>query len=394
MTRSRWLRAKDLAAENVRNSDSRASCIPNLRDTGIVHVWELAKVQAAKAEKNLTTSASSNITRRMIIRDLAQLDTSRGSSEDSFHKRPNGSFRKSSLARPRPDAPRGLTRSLQEASSEDLKGSREESARVVAMAPGWMIMPYSKAKHIWDALVFVAMLIDTMSSTYLVAFADGAPAWLLLTLDCCFLGDMVRVLLTGYVHPHTSAIVTDLRVIAKRCVASGGPDLPSVRTRPLHLGVARGVADPWTLAVLTAGGVHWPRRYALSKLPLDTIAVLPLWYVNRHFQLLRLCRLHYLTHMMRDVPITSKYYHTYDICMKLLLFVVLLHITSCIHYLIADTDGVGAALDSEGCDSYVWTLYITFALLLGDAELGERLGLGGVEHGTHPPRHLTPPFLR
>ena len=74
--------------------------------------------------------------------------------------------------------------------------------------------------------------------------------------------------------------------------------------------------------------------------------------------------------LFRDVPITSKYYHTYDICIKLLLFVVLLHITSCVNYLIGKRDGSGAAVDSVGSNDYVWSMYITFALLLGDAELG------------------------
>ena len=70
------------------------------------------------------------------------------------------------------------------------------------------------------------------------------------------------------------------------------------------------------------------------------------------------------------MSITSKYYNTYDIVSKLLLFVILLHVTACVNYMIARQQGSGAVYAKAGPDRYTWSIYITFALLLGDAGLG------------------------
>ena len=44
-------------------------------------------------------------------------------------------------------------------------------------------------------------------------------------------------------------------------------------------------------------------------------------------------------------PRSSKYYNTYDIFSKLLVFVILLHVTACVNYMIARQQGSGAVYE-------------------------------------------------
>ena len=86
----------------------------------------------------------------------------------------------------------------------------------VAPIPWYIVLPFSKLKQTWDNAMVAAMLADVFSSTYLVAYENGSPTWVLLLFDGLFLIDILLSFVTGYVSDDHVGMITELWPIGYR----------------------------------------------------------------------------------------------------------------------------------------------------------------------------------
>ena len=337
--KSRWHAA--CAAVSTKEDPPEADVTVNHGDDAVKQRMSLFQViRAAKKEKrrrNLglwsTMSrgvsddmATRSLDSRLMRRDLSQIfnleiNTSRGATTD-------GSSGGSSDAPGTPKTQRSTTGTLRRKISADGSSIIKPAFRV--------ILPHSPLNTVRQLVVLLLALVETCGMPYALAFhtsgspfsSNGWPQTALILFDVAFLVDMALNFRLAYRMPYSSRLVLEPRKIA----------------------------------------THYLKRYFLF----DLVAIIPFWaFPNVHHAvaLLKLTRLRHIR-FLRRVPITSKLYNLYGILVKTLIFILLLHLCTCILVLVIRTTPGFTYSEMPMRNTYLYALYNTFALLLGDAELG------------------------
>ena len=202
-----------------------------------------------------------------------------------------------------------------------------------------VLLPHQVSMQIWRSVVLLVLLLEAISLPYAVAFGAGQPVGLLVGCDCVFGIDVCLSFVTAYRERVTNRLILDRRAIV--C------------------------------------------HYARTWFGLDVLALLPLWLIVSlapYIELLKLLRLRHLGALRRETSITSKFSHLYEVSSQVGVCLLLLHLCCCALQLVGRAASPTPNLTyGRGPAQYVFRLYETFALFLGDAEIGRVLARTVVE---------------
>ena len=227
-------------------------------------------VAAATAEINKSRKISDDI----LQRDLAVVVTHDGR---TVKQRTPSTIHRMSTMKLRTKSPTGMVmnRAQSHASlqmqTESKIGSldgrtilRYESTRV--------LLPHHLTKQLWNSFVLMIGTFEFFSMPYAVAFADGQPAALLLSVDAVFFIDVALNFITAFHEREHQKLILDRHAIAY--------------------------------------------NYLTSYFVPDMIALLPLWAISRlqpYIQLIKLFRLRYLGNLFVEKSITSEFSVYYEV---------------------------------------------------------------------------------